>query len=128
MSASTELSQKAAGILEEITRLNGRSPSDVMEAALDAYHRCEYIRIGNEGYAAWRADPVAWAEHLAERMVWDEASMDGLDEEEVWTPDGNCQLVSKSEKQPCPTHAGEKSGTPILGLELDTSSKAKGPC
>jgi hypothetical protein len=33
----------------------------------------------NAGYAALRRAPHAWAEHFAERQLWDATLMDGLD-------------------------------------------------
>jgi hypothetical protein len=39
---------------------------------------------------ALRADSEAWAEHLAERKLWDATLMDGLDPDERWIEDGRC--------------------------------------
>ena len=44
----------------------------------------------NAGYAELRADPEAWAAHLAERKLWDATLLDGLDPDEQWTEDGRC--------------------------------------
>jgi hypothetical protein len=52
----------------------------------------------NAGYAELRADPVAWAEHLAERKLWDATLMDGLDANEHWTEDGRC--LSREKDKP----------------------------
>lgn len=42
----------------------------------------------NRAYAALRADPDAWREELAERAIWDVTNLDGLDEDEWWTDEG----------------------------------------
>jgi hypothetical protein len=49
------------------------------------------------GFADLRADPQAWAEHLAERQLRDATLMDGLDPDEQWTEDGRC-LNTEEEK------------------------------
>jgi hypothetical protein len=56
-----------------------------------AANRCKvFFEQLNAGYAALRADPVAWAEFEAERQLWDATLMDGLDPDERWTEDGRC--------------------------------------
>jgi hypothetical protein len=50
------------------------------------------LELVNTGYAELRADPQAWAEHLAERKLWDATLMDGLDSDEHWTEDGRCLI------------------------------------
>jgi hypothetical protein len=42
----------------------------------------------NAGYAELRADAAAWAEHEADRALWDVTLLDGLDRDESWTEDG----------------------------------------
>jgi hypothetical protein len=67
----------------------GVSLQDALEQAIkDQYHR-KFWEAVNAGYAALRADPVAWAEMEAERKLWDATLMDGLDPTEQWTKDGN---------------------------------------
>ena len=61
---------------------------ELLEKAVDAYRRKLFFEQLNAGYAELRADPEAWAEHLAERKLWDAALMDGLDPDERWTEDG----------------------------------------
>jgi len=56
----------------------------VLDKALDAYHRKVFFEQLNAGYAKLRADPEAWAEHLAKRKLWDATLMDGLDPDEHW--------------------------------------------
>ncbi len=49
----------------------------------------------DRGYAALRADPVAWQEELEERALWDNTLMDGLDPDEVWTDDRTAYFKSE---------------------------------
>jgi hypothetical protein len=63
---------------------------ELLDKALDDYRGKLFFEQLNAGYAELRADPKAWAEHLAERKLWDATLMDGLDHDEHWTEDGHC--------------------------------------
>jgi predicted transcriptional regulator len=76
--------------LKEVAEATGQTMTDVLDKALDAYRRKLFFEQMNAGYAELRADPEAWAEHLAERKLWDATLMDGLDADEHWTEDGRC--------------------------------------
>ncbi len=82
MSAPNVPSEAAHLILKELAEQTGQT--------LDAYRRKLFFEQLNAGYAELRADPEAWAEHLAERKLWDATLMDGLDPDEHWTEDGRC--------------------------------------
>ena len=89
MSAPTvRISEASHQILKEIAEQTGQTMMDVLEKALDAYRRKLFFEQLNAGYAELQADPAAWAEHLAERNLWDSTLMDGLDPNENWTDDG----------------------------------------
>jgi hypothetical protein len=91
MSAPTvPISEASHRILKELAEQTGQSMLDVLDKALDAYRRKLFFEQMNAGYADLRADPEAWAEHLAERKQWDATLMDGLDPDEHWTEDGRC--------------------------------------
>jgi hypothetical protein len=84
------ISETAHEILRELAQQTGQTTMEVLDKALEAYRRQVFLEAVNAGYAALRADPEAWAEHLAERQLWDATLMDGLDPEERWTEDGRC--------------------------------------
>jgi hypothetical protein len=46
------------------------------------YHK-RLLEETNAAYARPRADPVAWAEELAERALWEVTLADGLEPEEA---------------------------------------------
>lgn len=88
MSAPTvHISEASHRILQELAERTGQTMMDVLDKALDAYRRKVFLDQLNAGYAELRADPEAWAEHLAERKLWDATLMDGLDPDEHWTDD-----------------------------------------
>jgi hypothetical protein len=91
MSAPTvPISEAAYHLLKQLAEQTGQTMLDVLDKALDAYRRKLFFEQMNAGYAELRADPEAWAEHLAERKQWDPTLMDGLDPAEHWTEDGRC--------------------------------------
>jgi hypothetical protein len=91
MSAPTvRISAVSHQILKELAERTGQTMTDVLDKALDAYRRQLFFEQMNAGYAELRSDPDAWAEHLAERKLWDATLMDGLDNNERWTEDRRC--------------------------------------
>ena len=91
MSAPTvRISEAAHWILKQLAQQTGQTMMEVLDKALDGYRRKLFFEQLNAGYAELRADPEAWAEHLAERKLWDATLMDGLDPDERWTDDGRC--------------------------------------
>jgi hypothetical protein len=91
MSAPTvRISEASHQILKGLAEQTGQTMMEVLDKALDAYRRTVFFEQLNAGYAELRADPEAWAEHLAERKLWDATLVDGLDPDERWTEDGRC--------------------------------------
>src|SRR3954451_21099881 len=89
MSASmVRISESAQLILQELAVQTGQPAEDILDKALDAYRRKVFFEQLNAGYAALRADPVAWAEVEKERRSMDGCLMDGLDPNESWGEDG----------------------------------------
>src|SRR5438445_13789801 len=84
------ISESSHQTLKELAARTGERMVDVLDKALDAYRRKLFFEQLNAGYAELRADPEAWAEHLAERKQWDATLMDGLSSDEHWTEDGRC--------------------------------------
>src|SRR5947209_2000933 len=90
MSAPTvRISEASHQILRELAEQTGNTMMDVLDRALDSYRRKLFFERLNAGYGELRADPKAWAAHLAERKLWEATLMDGLDLGERWTEDGH---------------------------------------
>ena len=84
------ISEAAHQILNDLAQRTGQTMLDALDKAVDAYRRKLFFEQMNAGYAELRADPEAWADHLAEREAWRPTLMDGLDPTEHWTDDGRC--------------------------------------
>jgi hypothetical protein len=87
---TVRISEASHQILKEVAEQTGKTMTDVLDNAITTYRRKVFFEQMNIGYAELRADPQAWAEHLAERKLWDATLMDGLDSDEHWTEDGRC--------------------------------------
>jgi len=87
---TVRISEASHQILKEVAEQTGKTMTDVLDNAITTYRRKVFLEQMNTGYAELRADPQAWAEHLAERKLWDATLMDGLDSDEHWTEDGRC--------------------------------------
>jgi len=83
------LSEASYRILQRLAEKTGRPMAELLDKALDAYRRKLFLDEVNAGYAALRADPVAWAEVEAERRSMDGCLMDGLDPNECWGDNGD---------------------------------------
>jgi hypothetical protein len=81
MSTTIRVSEKTRATLHELARDEDAPMAEVVERAIEQYRRARFLDAVNAGYAALRADPVAWAEVEAERRLWDATLADGLEEE-----------------------------------------------
>ena len=98
MSAPTvPISEASYQLLKELAEQTGLTMLAVLDKALDAYSRKLFFEQLNTGYGELRADPEAWAEHVAERKLWDASLMDGLGSDGHWTEDGRCLTPEKGE-------------------------------
>jgi predicted transcriptional regulator len=95
---TVRISEAAHQMLKELAEQTGQTMIAVLDKALDAYCRKLFFEQLNAGYTELRADPEAWAEHLAERKQWDATLKDGLDPDERWTEDG--RYLTPEEGQP----------------------------
>lgn len=123
---SVPVSESIHRQLLDISERTGKSVGEIVAFALDQHLRSEFFRLCDEGYAGLRADPEAWAEYQADLKEWDGVLMDGLNDDEVWLPDGTCVLTSKPGDESCPTPTEERSGSPTSGPASDANNKVSG--
>lgn len=75
--------------LKELSEVEHRPISQVIEEAIDRYEREKFWAAMHESFARLRADPTAWQEYQDETAIWDSMSGDGLEDEEPYFPDGD---------------------------------------
>ena len=67
---------RARALAEE----TGESMTELLDKAIEAYRRQQFLAGLNSDLAALRRDPAAWEEEQAERKQWDATLADGLEE------------------------------------------------
>jgi predicted transcriptional regulator len=73
--------------LRELAAKTGQPIAEVLEHAVEEYHRRQFWSAVDAGYAALRADTDAWTAEQADRAAWDGTLADGLDTTERWGDD-----------------------------------------
>lgn len=58
-----------------------KTKKDVLKEAVKAYKKELLFSKANLAYEVLREDKAGWAQELEERAVWDDALMDGLEDE-----------------------------------------------
>jgi len=87
--AQLRVSKETHEKLRELARNEGISMQRILEKALTDYEKTQFFESLDAAFKALKADPVAWAQELEERRLWENTLMDGLDPNEIWTEDGN---------------------------------------
>ncbi len=94
------VSEAALAKLQEMAGWAGRPVDEILEHLIEEQFNRKFWDAVNAGYAALRADPAAWAEIEAERKLWDNTLMDGLDPSERWTEDGDAPPPTEQGRSP----------------------------
>jgi hypothetical protein len=84
--------------LQELAQWAGASVHEVLDQAVKDQYDRKFWDAVNAGYAALRADAQAWGEVEAERKLWDQTLMDGLDPSERWTDQGDVLPPASQER------------------------------
>lgn len=64
--------------LRELAARSGESMASILDKAIEAHWRRQFLAEVNASFAALRANPGAWREELAERAEWDAMLADGI--------------------------------------------------
>jgi hypothetical protein len=78
-STTVRIQQQTANTLSELVDETGRSKSDLLAAAVEAFSRQLLLERTNEVYAALRGDVPAWEAELEERTAWEATLGDDLE-------------------------------------------------
>jgi predicted transcriptional regulator len=68
--------------LRALATATGEPIVRLVERAVERMRADEFFAEVDAAYGRLRAEPVAWADEVAERQAWDNALADGLDENE----------------------------------------------
>lgn len=75
---TARLAEQAYRRLQDLAARSGQSVPTILDKAVEAYRREQFLRDTNAAFAALRADPEAWQDELAERAAWDTTLGDGI--------------------------------------------------
>jgi hypothetical protein len=78
-SLTVRISRTAHATLRELAARADESMTEVLEKAIEAYRRNQFLNDLNASFEALRADPAAWADEQREREAWDATLADDLE-------------------------------------------------
>ena len=81
MSKMMRVSLATAQNLDELVEISGMNKQTILEKAVEAFLRDQFIRKANEEFAYIKAHPELWNLELKEREEWDVTLSDGLEDE-----------------------------------------------
>jgi hypothetical protein len=74
------ITPSAHATLRAIAEETGESMTEILDKAIEACRRQQFLAGLNSDFAASRSNPAAWEEEQAERKRWDATFSDGLEE------------------------------------------------
>ena len=66
--------------LRALASENDESMTEILDKAIEAYRRQQFLAGLNSDFAALRSKPAAWEEEQTERRKWDVTLSDGLED------------------------------------------------
>jgi hypothetical protein len=75
------ITPRAHQTLQELSNLTGDPLPVVLDKAVEAYRRKQFLEGLSADFAALRQNPAAWQEELQERADWDATLADDLERE-----------------------------------------------
>ena len=79
-STTVRITEETHELLRKLAAATGEPLQKVLERAVENYRRQQFFAELDVAYERLRADPVAWAEELEERALWETTLADGLDD------------------------------------------------
>jgi predicted transcriptional regulator len=81
-SRTVRVSSKTHHLLKELSELTGQSMPAVLDKAIEAYRRRQFLDGLAADFARLRQNPKAWRQELEERAEWDAMLADGLKDDQ----------------------------------------------
>lgn len=80
-SVNVRISSTSYKILKSLSRDNGQSMQAVIDRAIEDLRRRKLLEDTNAAFAALKTDDEAWQEETAERELWENTLLDGVEKE-----------------------------------------------
>jgi predicted transcriptional regulator len=81
MAETVRIKPETHAKLRELAGRTGETLPELLEKAVEAFRRKQFLVECNRAYQALKSDPKAWAEELKERETWEATLLDGLQED-----------------------------------------------
>lgn len=78
-STQVRISSATHQILRHLSTEIGESMQTIVEEAIEQYQRRRFLEGLNQDFKALKEDAQAWQEELAERALWDNTLLDGVE-------------------------------------------------
>ena len=79
-SLTVRITSSAHAALRALAEETDESMTEILDKAIEAYRRQQFLAGLNSDFAALRRNPAAWEEEQAERTKWDATLSDGVEE------------------------------------------------
>jgi predicted DNA-binding protein len=79
--SQVRVSENTHELLRSLSSQEGKSMQDIIDKAIEDYRRKAFLQGVSNDYRLLRENPEAWKEHEEDMALWDNTSMDGLDNE-----------------------------------------------
>lgn len=79
-SLTVRITRSAHAALRALAEETDESMTEILDKAIEAYRRQQFLAGLNADFAALRRDTAAWEEEQAERKMWDATLADGLED------------------------------------------------
>ncbi|MBI1766162.1 MAG: toxin-antitoxin system protein [Acidobacteria bacterium] len=78
-STQVRISSATHQTLRHLSAEIGESMQTIIEEAIEQYRRRRFLEGLNQDFKALKEDASAWQEELAERALWDNTLLDGVE-------------------------------------------------
>jgi len=75
---TVRITDRAHRTLKGLARSHGRSMQALLDEAIEALRRKQFLEETNDAFATLRKDAAAWTTYESERKQWDATLEDGL--------------------------------------------------
>src|SRR5690349_4720426 len=99
-STVVRIDERTHATLRALAEREHKSIGQIVTELVDRQETERFWREMREGYARLQADPVAWQDYLREAQFLEEASMDGLEQEEpYYSPEEEAEIEQYARSQ-----------------------------
>ena len=78
---TVRIGEQASQWLKELAERSGQSQTAILDHAIEAYRRQQFLDEANAAFAALRSNRQAWQQEQTERQGWDATLDDDLEDD-----------------------------------------------